>query len=60
MLEDEYNIPLFDRVNRGVEVTEAGKILLNKGNAIMELLEEARNEIHNRRHKTIESISIGC
>lgn len=58
--EDEYNIPLFDRVNRGVEITEAGKILLNKGNAIMELLEEARNEIHERRHKSVETISIAC
>ncbi|SFB10491.1 DNA-binding transcriptional regulator, LysR family [Cohnella sp. OV330] len=60
VLEDEYNIPLFDRVSRGVEVTEAGKILLNKGNAIMNLLEEARNEIYGRNHKSRETISIGC
>nr|WP_221401176.1 LysR family transcriptional regulator [Paenibacillus phyllosphaerae] len=60
VLEDEYNIPLFDRVSRGVEVTEAGKILLNKGNAILNLLEEARNEIDGRNRKTKETISIGC
>lgn len=58
VLEDEYNIPLFDRVSRGVEVTEAGKILLNKGNAIMNLLEEARNEIYGRNNR--DTISIGC
>ncbi len=60
VLEDEYNIQLFDRVSRGVEVTEAGKILLNKGNAIMNLLEEARNEIYGRNHKSRETISIAC
>lgn len=60
VLEDEYNIQLFDRVSRGVEVTEAGKILLNKGNAIMNLLEEARNEIVGRINKSRETISIGC
>ncbi|GLX70999.1 LysR family transcriptional regulator [Paenibacillus glycanilyticus] len=60
VLEDEYNIPLFDRVSRGIEVTEAGRILLNKGNAIMNLLEEARNEIVGRNHKARETISIGC
>lgn len=60
VLEDEYNIQLFDRVSRGVEVTEAGKILLIKGNAIMNLLEEARNEIVGRNNKSRETISVGC
>jgi DNA-binding transcriptional LysR family regulator len=60
VLEDEYNIPLFDRVSRGVKVTEAGKILLNKGNAIMNLLEEARNEIFGQNNISRETISIGC
>ncbi|SFE50116.1 DNA-binding transcriptional regulator, LysR family [Paenibacillus catalpae] len=60
VLEGEYNIQLFDRVSRGVEVTEAGKILLNKGNAIMKLLEEAQNEIDGRNNKSRETISIGC
>ncbi|MDQ0061627.1 DNA-binding transcriptional LysR family regulator [Paenibacillus harenae] len=60
VLEDEYNIQLFDRVSRGVEVTEAGKILLNKGNTIMDLLEMARNEIYGRNNKSRETISIGC
>ncbi|WP_088832011.1 LysR family transcriptional regulator [Paenibacillus tyrfis] len=58
VLEDEYNIPLFNRVSRGVELTEAGKILLNKGNAIMNLLEEARNKIFD--HVTKETLTIGC
>lgn len=60
VLEDEYNIPLFDRVGRGVEMTEAGKILLSKGNAIMNLLEEARNEIYGRNNLSTETLSIGC
>ncbi|MFB9327987.1 LysR family transcriptional regulator [Paenibacillus aurantiacus] len=60
VLEDEYNTQLFDRVSRGVEVTEAGKILLNKGNAILNLLEEARNEIDGRNRKSQQTISIGC
>ncbi|MBM7569142.1 LysR family transcriptional regulator [Paenibacillus sacheonensis] len=60
VLEDEYNSPLFDRVCRGVEVTEAGKILLNKGTAILNLLDEARNEIRGRNSRARETISIGC
>ncbi|ACT04051.1 LysR family transcriptional regulator [Paenibacillus sp. JDR-2] len=60
VLEGEYNIQLFDRVSRGVEITEAGKILLNKGNAIMNLLEEARNEIDGRNDRFGETIAIGC
>ncbi|MFE5319345.1 LysR family transcriptional regulator [Paenibacillus sp. NPDC056579] len=60
VLEDEYDTLLFNRVSRGVELTEAGRILLNKGNAIMNLLEEARNKIYGQKHVTRETLTIGC
>ena len=60
VLENEYNTLLFNRVGRGVEMTEAGRILLNKGNAIMNLLEEARNKIYGQNHVTRETLTIGC
>ncbi|MFC5449204.1 LysR family transcriptional regulator [Paenibacillus aestuarii] len=60
VLEDEYNTLLFNRVGRGVELTEAGRILLNKGNSIMKLLEEARNKICGQNHITRETLTISC
>ncbi|WP_240702899.1 LysR family transcriptional regulator [Cohnella luojiensis] len=44
LLEQEYGTPLFDRVGRGIEINEAGKILFEKGIAVMKLIEDSRIE----------------
>lgn len=60
VLENEFNTLLFDRGAKGVEITEAGKILLYKGNAIMKLLEEARNEMKEEVTIVKDTLAIGC
>ncbi|MFB5195819.1 LysR family transcriptional regulator [Neobacillus sp. KR4-4] len=44
VLEGEFNIPLFNRIGRGIKITDAGKILFDKGISIMHLLDEVNNE----------------
>ncbi|WP_063860182.1 LysR family transcriptional regulator [Paenibacillus sp. Soil724D2] len=44
VLEKEFGTPLFDRVGRGIEINEAGKILLEKGIEVMMLIEDSRKE----------------
>ncbi|MGG4196810.1 LysR family transcriptional regulator [Paenibacillus jamilae] len=60
VLENEFNTPLFNRGAKGVEMTEAGKILLHKGNTIMNLLEEARYQMKNEAIAVRETLAIGC
>ncbi len=38
LLEHEFGVSLFDRVGRGIEITEAGKILFQKSIAIMGMI----------------------
>jgi len=59
LLEQEFGMPLFYRMGRGVEVTEAGKILLEKGKAIFQLIEEAREETTALLQNQKPSITIG-
>ncbi|WP_240702900.1 LysR family transcriptional regulator [Cohnella luojiensis] len=46
VLENEYCTPLFYRVGRGIQITEAGQILLDKGLSVKQLIEESRKEIY--------------
>lgn len=44
LLEQEFGTPLFDRVGRGIEINEAGKILYEKGISVMQLIKDSRIE----------------
>ncbi|MDQ0877622.1 LysR family cyn operon transcriptional activator [Paenibacillus sp. V4I3] len=44
VLEQEFGTPLFDRVGRGIEINEAGKILYEKGISVMQLIKDSRIE----------------
>ncbi|MEX2453255.1 MAG: LysR family transcriptional regulator [Rhodospirillaceae bacterium] len=44
-LEDELGVALLRRHSRGVEATEAGMVLLRHANAILKLVEQARQEV---------------
>ncbi|KRF42223.1 LysR family transcriptional regulator [Paenibacillus sp. Soil787] len=44
LLEQDFGTPLFDRVGRGIEINDAGKILFEKGIAVMRLIEDSREE----------------
>ena len=47
VLEGELDTPLFHRVGRGIKMTEAGKLLFDKGKFIMQQFDDVYNEILN-------------
>lgn len=59
LLEQEFDIPLFDRVGRGIEINEAGKILFEKGIAVMQLIEESRKETYDLKNIERNDLVIG-
>lgn len=59
LLEQEFGTPLFDRVGRGIEITEAGTILFEKGIAVMRLIEDSRKETFELRNIQKNGITIG-
>ncbi|WP_063891788.1 LysR family transcriptional regulator [Paenibacillus sp. Soil787] len=59
VLEDEYCTPLFDRVGRGIQITKAGQILLDKGLSVKQLIEESRIEIYELKNIQRGEITIG-
>lgn len=44
-LEDQLNTPLFDRINRSVQLTEAGRVLLPKAMSILQTVKLARQQL---------------
>ncbi|ENQ3105875.1 DNA-binding transcriptional regulator, LysR family [Bacillus sp. 491mf] len=57
-LEEELGVKLLERNNRGVTLTEDGKILLNYTNQIMMLMDEAKSKLNPKRWR--ESLIIGA
>ncbi|WP_238885935.1 LysR family transcriptional regulator [Clostridium sp. YIM B02551] len=59
LLEEELNVKLFDRGARSLQLTDAGKILKNRAEQIINLSEYAINEITDFSNGLNGSISIG-
>ncbi|MGG2094651.1 LysR family transcriptional regulator [Bacillus sp. S13(2024)] len=57
-LEEELGVQLFIRNNRGVTLTEDGKVLLDYTNQIMLLMDEAKTKINPKKWR--ESLIIGA
>src|SRR5262245_43377246 len=58
-LEHTLGVPLFDRLARGVELTDYGRLLIERGRAIFDELREGLNEIEQRSDPTRGEIRIG-
>lgn len=59
-LEREYKTELFKRTNRGVELTQAGKILYDKATTILCTIETANEEIAAYRNSQSMLVHIGA
>ncbi|MFJ8090073.1 LysR family transcriptional regulator [Lysinibacillus sp. NPDC095746] len=57
-LEDELGVRLFLRNNRGVTLTEEGKVLLEYANKILLLMDEAKSVVNSKKWR--ESLTIGA
>lgn len=57
-LEDELGTKILKRNNRGVTLTEEGKVLLDYTNQIMLLMNEAKSKINPQKWR--ESLTIGA
>ncbi|MGO4273381.1 LysR family transcriptional regulator [Paenibacillus sp. TAF58] len=59
LLEQEFGTTLFDRVGRGIEINEAGKILFEKGIEVMMLIEDSRKETSELKNIQRNEMIIG-
>lgn len=57
-LEDHYQVKLFERLNRRLYITDAGKVLLQYADNIIQQFEEVENSI--RSSKYISSLRVGA
>ncbi|KOO46468.1 LysR family transcriptional regulator [Priestia koreensis] len=59
-LEEDVHSPLFERTNRGVLLLPPGEVLLEYANRILQLVEEAKDQIHQQEqiHRIATSPSI--
>lgn len=59
LLEDELGVTLFNRNSRNLELTEAGSILQNKAEQLIELFESTVNEFKNLNKGIEGTLNIG-
>ncbi|GIO31074.1 MULTISPECIES: LysR family transcriptional regulator [Paenibacillus] len=58
-LEDELQMPLFDRIGKKIRLTEAGELLLRNAAAIMDTLQNVKDSIADLRHIQGGTIKVG-
>jgi DNA-binding transcriptional LysR family regulator len=59
-LERDLGVALFDRSSRGVELTPSGDILLRRGRAMLDELQQGLQEIENLSDPTVGEVRIGA
>ena len=59
-LEHDLGVALFDRNSRGAELTPSGHILLRRGRAMLDELQQGLQEIENLSDPTVGEVRIGA
>src|ERR1039458_656497 len=59
-LEQTMGAKLFDRLGRGVQLTESGRVLLPQAQAILRQVNEARSTLDSLRRGVGGNLSVGC
>ncbi len=59
-LEKELGQPLIERLNRGIRLTDAGRIFYDKACHILDSVEQARREIVDERDENVGLIRVGA
>ncbi len=59
-LEKELGHPLIERLNRGIRLTDAGRIFYDKACHILDSVEEAKREITDERDENAGRITVGA
>ncbi|GHB29695.1 LysR family transcriptional regulator [Salinicola rhizosphaerae] len=57
-LEHQSGAKLFDRINRRVSLTEAGRLLLPRARQILQLVEDSRRQLHNLSGEVTGSLAL--
>ncbi|WIX31327.1 LysR family transcriptional regulator [Salinicola sp. JS01] len=57
-LEAQTDAKLFDRINRRVSLTEAGRLLLPQARRILQLVEESRRQLHDLSGQVAGSLTL--
>ena len=60
MLEQRYNVPLFERAYDGVKLTEAGRKFYEYGDRILSIYEDMENDIFKSVVQDIQMLRIGA
>lgn len=58
-LEEELEVRLLDRTNRGVSLTPAGQVLLDEARAILRRLDQAKTKVQHAGQGEVGTLSVG-
>ncbi len=59
-LEKELNVTLFDRNQRRMQLTKSGVLFQRRATTILQLLNEAKTELHQKKNELTGTVNLGC
>lgn len=59
LLEDDLGVPLLVRHSRGIEPTDAGRLLFARGQALLRQVEDIRSEVSKLAERRVETVRFG-
>lgn len=59
-LEQELDVTLFDRTNRRLELTKAGILFQQRATTLLQIMDQAKTELHEQEDELVGEINLGC